>query len=726
MRNGWKRVCRLFSVLPIVVIVALALSSSALSGAPPPEPPAPIEIDIDAGDDGRRVELHEGEALVVSLESNPSTGYGWELDQAQLSIESLPVLRQTGSEYQARQVLRSSSADPVQPLLGAPMTQVLRFEAVRAGETSLKLVYRRPWEEVPPLDSFSLEVEAVGPFAEPAPTTTEAEDSANLPAAPAPAALGGEGQLGAPESFNWCDQGACTSVKNQSSCGSCWAFATVGVLESNILIHDGVAKNLSEQYLLSCNTDGWNCTQGGQFAHDYHEWKVPWGEPDAGAVYEADFPYTARDDPCNPPHDHYEKIADWDYVGNAWSVPPVADIKQDIMDHGPVAAAMCIGDAFRNYHGGVVFETDECGSLNHAVILVGWDDNQGTNGVWYLRNSWGAGWGEGGYMRIGYGISSVGYRANYVVYYPACYDLDAGVSPDGAGTVVADPSPNCVGGGYEPDTVVELTAHANPGWQFLAWTGDASGSNNPIDVTMDSDKTIQALFICDECFAQLHIPLATNGSNAAPGGWTTILSEDFEGSFPGSWEAQDHQSGYGEYYWGKRNCRAFQGSYSGWAVGGGMDGSSLACGSDYPDYADSWMVYGPFSLQGATAAELQFKLWLDSESGYDYAFWGASTNGADFYGLGVSGYSGGWVDRLLDLSDVYTLGNLLGEPEVWIALVFQTDGDTHYTEGAYVDNVVLRKYLSATGESPPASETTSCTTCGTQLTAEPAVLVRQR
>jgi C1A family cysteine protease/predicted secreted protein len=725
MTDCLKRRSRLFSILPILVIVAMALSFSALSGAPPPDPPAPTELTLEASDDGRRVQLHEAEVLVISLESNPSTGYGWELDQAQLSIESLPVLRQTGSEYQARQVLDSSAAEPAQPLLGAPMTQVLRFEAVRAGETSLNLVYRRPWEDVPPLDSFSLEVEAVGSYGDAAPTITETDESSNLPAAPAPADLGDEGSLGLPEAFNWCDQGACTSVKNQSSCGSCWAFATVGILESNILIHDSLSRNLSEQYLLSCNTDGYNCTRGGDFAHDYHEWKYVSGEPDAGAVYETDFPYTARDDPCNPPHTHYEKIDDWDYVGNAWSVPPVADIKQAILDHGPVAVAMCIGDAFRNYHGGNVFETDECGSLNHAVILVGWDDNQGANGVWYLRNSWGAGWGESGYMRIGYGVSSVGYRANYVVYYPACYDLDTVVTPVGAGTVVADPLPNCEGGGYEPDTIVELTANANPGWQFFAWFGDASGSDNPIDVTMDSDKSIRAQFLCDECGVEAHVPLAMNGTSGAPPGWNTILNEGFEGSFPGPWELVDNQSGYGQYYWGKRNCRAFEGSYSGWAVGGGADGSSLACGSDYPDHAESWMSYGPFSLQGATAADLQFKLWLDSESRHDYVYWVASMDGADYYGQAVCGYTGGWADIVMDLADVYEIGSLLGEPEVWIAFVFQTNEDTHYPEGVYVDNVVLRKYLSATGEPAPPT-TTSCTTCGTQLTAEPAALTRQR
>lgn len=234
-----------------------------------------------------------------------------------------------------------------------------------------------------------------------------------------------------PDAFDWRDQGGVTSVKDQGNCGSCWAFGTVGPLEANIKIRDGVEKDLSEQYLISCNTDDWGC-DGGWWAHDYHLDKIPPGEPNAGAVYEADFPYVAWEAPCNPPHTHHEKIESWAYIGNEGGVPPVEAIKQAIYNYGPVSAAVCVGSAFQNYTGGV-FETSETCSpyaVNHAVVLVGWDDNQGTNGVWILRNSWGPGWGEDGYMRIGYGISNVGYAANYVVYSPACV-LFGDVNSDG-------------------------------------------------------------------------------------------------------------------------------------------------------------------------------------------------------------------------------------------------------------------------------------------------------
>lgn len=175
-------------------------------------------------------------------------------------------------------------------------------------------------------------------------------------------------------------------------------------------------------------------------------------------------------------------------------------------------------------------------------------------------------------------------------------------------------------------------------------------------------------------------------------GWQTVVSTDFEGDFPGPWAVSDgNGSAFGEYYWGKRNCRAYAGNGSGWAVGAGAQGAALSCGSDYPDHASSRMVYGPFSLVGATAAELRFKAWLNTEPGYDALCYFASINNDHFYGECWWGYSDGWVEFAFDLSDVYQLGNLLGQPQVWVALGFYSDDAVPYAEGAYVDNVVLRR-----------------------------------
>ena len=216
-----------------------------------------------------------------------------------------------------------------------------------------------------------------------------------------------------PVTFDWRTLDGCTPVKDQASCGSCWAFATVGPLECAIKIRDGITVDLSEQWLLSCNRDRWDCT-GGWYAHDYHQWK---GDrcSDSGAVYEVELPYAATELECACPYNHHYWINGWGYIGNSYSVPSVSSIKQAIMEYGPISVGVSVNSAFQAYTTGV-FSGCEDGSINHAVVLVGWDDSQGTEGVWIMRNSWGPGWGEEGYMRMPYNCSLIGYAASYIDY----------------------------------------------------------------------------------------------------------------------------------------------------------------------------------------------------------------------------------------------------------------------------------------------------------------------
>jgi len=190
--------------------------------------------------------------------------------------------------------------------------------------------------------------------------------------------------------------------------------------------------------------------------------------------------------------------------------------------------------------------------------------------------------------------------------------------------------------------------------------------------------------------AYVYLPLVMKNYSSS-GGWVTIVSEDFEGSFPGSWTVGDNEPGYGEYYWGKRDCRPYAGSFSGWGVGGGANGAALACSSNYPDHTQGWMIYGPFSLADATAADLQFKQWVYTESTYDKVCRMASTNGTNFLGWCTSGNTGGWADTILDLAGDPNLGDLTGQPNVWVALIFDSDYSVNKPEGGYVDNILLRK-----------------------------------
>ncbi len=165
--------------------------------------------------------------------------------------------------------------------------------------------------------------------------------------------------------------------------------------------------------------------------------------------------------------------------------------------------------------------------------------------------------------------------------------------------------------------------------------------------------------------------------------WQIVYSDGFEGSFPGPWQR------VGNPGWGRTSCKAAAGSYSVWPAADGT-GAVTPCVHNYPDNLSAWLIYGPFDLRGATAAELTFRRWQRSEAGYDYLWWMASVNGTNFSGVGTSGDSGGWVSETFDLSDVYLLGDLRGQPQVWIAFWFQSDADTNDV-GAFVDDVVVRK-----------------------------------
>ena len=216
-----------------------------------------------------------------------------------------------------------------------------------------------------------------------------------------------------PEAFDWRDLGVVPAVRDQLGCGACWAFATNGVLDCAYRIAVSNPIDSAEQWLISCNPLNWGCN-GGWFAHDWHI--------NPGAVAEGSFPNQASRPPCGGPYYYAWRLHTWAYVD--FALPDPEEIKQAIYAHGPVACGVYAGTTFRAYTGGI-FNAQEGTLLNHAVVLVGWDDTQGANGVWIVRNSWGPAWGEDGYMRIEYGKNNIGYAANYaIVETSTCADGD--------------------------------------------------------------------------------------------------------------------------------------------------------------------------------------------------------------------------------------------------------------------------------------------------------------
>lgn len=168
---------------------------------------------------------------------------------------------------------------------------------------------------------------------------------------------------------------------------------------------------------------------------------------------------------------------------------------------------------------------------------------------------------------------------------------------------------------------------------------------------------------------------------------TTIKSEGFEGIFPNTWSIS------GNPPWCSTNFRFFSGKQSGWNACGGSEG--VQAGGLYPNNMNSRMVYGPFSLVGATNASVTFKLWSDTEPFFDEFLYMASTDGTNFYGYGISGNYTPWKSKTFDLRNVYMLGDLRGQPNVWIAFFFKSDGSGQ-DYGTFLDDIYIDKDFTTT------------------------------
>jgi hypothetical protein len=205
--------------------------------------------------------------------------------------------------------------------------------------------------------------------------------------------------------FDWREMNGVTPVTDQQSCGSCWDFAATAAFESAILITDGDTLDLSEQQVLSCNTGGGSC-DGGWMADAYNLFMA------YGAVGEDCMPYQADDNvPCT--QDQCAVLATlMDYTDIPSNVP---FIKNALLS-GPVSTTFTVYNDFYSYNGGC-YEHADTQPLNHAVLIVGWDDTECEGeGAWIVKNSWGPGWGLDGFFYIKYGSAGIGQNTQRPIY----------------------------------------------------------------------------------------------------------------------------------------------------------------------------------------------------------------------------------------------------------------------------------------------------------------------
>jgi C1A family cysteine protease len=196
--------------------------------------------------------------------------------------------------------------------------------------------------------------------------------------------------------IDWVAKGMTTPIKNQGQCGSCWAFSTTETVESANLIagHSEVAG--SPQEIVDCDSNDQGCDGGDP--QEALQWVVDQGGLDTENCY----PYTAQDGNCAQSQCTASpnlKIKTVTPVGS-----DEGSIYQALMS---MPLSICCDASQWQYYTGGVLTADQCGlSIDHAIQLTGYSPSQG--GYWIVRNSWGADWGENGFIYLQYGSNTCG------------------------------------------------------------------------------------------------------------------------------------------------------------------------------------------------------------------------------------------------------------------------------------------------------------------------------
>jgi len=200
-----------------------------------------------------------------------------------------------------------------------------------------------------------------------------------------------------PAQIDWRQKNAVTPVKDQGQCGSCWAFSAIGTIEGAYAKKSGLLVSLSEQNLVDCSTYINNgCNGGNPFV------ALLFTIQQGGIATEKSYPYEAQQaNQCR-----YEGKEVGASISDARRIKQGSeeDLQNALAEIGPVSVAIdAANPSFRFYKEGVYYE-ENCSStnLNHGVLAVGYGTTRRFFGQDYyiVKNSWGTGWGDSGYIKM--------------------------------------------------------------------------------------------------------------------------------------------------------------------------------------------------------------------------------------------------------------------------------------------------------------------------------------
>lgn len=208
-----------------------------------------------------------------------------------------------------------------------------------------------------------------------------------------------------PTEVDWRKKGVVSPVKNQGSCGSCWAFSTTETIESHVAIQTGQLYDLSPQQIASCTKNPNQCGGTGGCGGS-----MPFVAMDnlleAGTGLTEEFQYCynsyfGENFDCKAMNDesHTTAMGMVDFTSYVTTQNNYTELMNAVAQEGPISIVLD-ASTFHDYSGGIFDGCDPSKiQLNHAVQLVGYGEENGQK-YWLVRNSWSPRWGEQGYIRM--------------------------------------------------------------------------------------------------------------------------------------------------------------------------------------------------------------------------------------------------------------------------------------------------------------------------------------
>jgi C1A family cysteine protease len=223
-----------------------------------------------------------------------------------------------------------------------------------------------------------------------------------------------------PERFDWRDAGVISEVGDQGNCGCCYAFAAASNFESAILIDGGPLYHFSVNNVKEC--DWWAINTGLASCSGGNASMVASFLSQQGMALETCDPFNPRNLTCKDDCPYYFTLTGWLQISGS-EVAPTSALKDYVYNYGPMFVAMIAANGlgwpteFSTYDGSYTLYYDGSGTLDHAIMIVGWDDtlsHAGGQGAWIVKNSWGTDWGEDGFFYIAYGSAEIGSYASTI------------------------------------------------------------------------------------------------------------------------------------------------------------------------------------------------------------------------------------------------------------------------------------------------------------------------